>query len=44
MNLHNSPNGRAYSKNHCLLYFYTQEGYNNIIRSIDTENKNVLLF
>ena len=36
MNLHNSPNGRAYT--------LSQEGCNNIIRSIDTENKNVLLF
>ena len=35
MNLHNSPNGRAYT--------LSQEGCNNIIRSIDTENKNVLL-
>ena len=33
MNLHNSPNGRAYT--------LSQEGCNNIIRSIDTENKNV---
>ena len=29
MNLHNSPNGRAYT--------LSQEGCNNIIRSIDTE-------
>ena len=35
MNLHNSSNGRAYT--------LSQEGCNNIIRSIDTENKNVLL-
>ena len=35
INLHNSPNGRAYT--------LSQEGCNSIIRSIDTENKNVLL-
>ena len=35
MSLHNSPIGRAYT--------LSQEGCNNIIRSIDTENKNVLL-
>ena len=35
INLHNSPNGRVYT--------LSQEGCNSIIRSIDTENKNVLL-
>ena len=35
INLHNLPNGRAYT--------LSQEGCKSIIRSIDTENKNVLL-
>ncbi len=35
INLHNSPNGRVYTS--------SQEGCNSIIRSIDTENKNILL-